>query len=161
VWVNGWCVQHHEGGYYPFREDITDVCIMAARTPSPSAWSDESRRLVLRRRGHLPPRLAGQDRAGGHRPDEFSCRVNLKKTFRRAALNQSRSQPAQFADQCRRGDSELRNHFARRQIAEKFFRIGKLKRDSERAVKLETKFRAGSLVAGVAETLQTYHHGFI
>ena len=24
VWVNGWCVQHHEGGYYPFREDITD-----------------------------------------------------------------------------------------------------------------------------------------
>jgi beta-galactosidase len=25
VWVNGWCVQHHEGGYYPFREDITDV----------------------------------------------------------------------------------------------------------------------------------------
>jgi beta-galactosidase len=25
VWVNGWCVRHHEGGYYPFREDITDV----------------------------------------------------------------------------------------------------------------------------------------
>lgn len=25
VWVNGWCVCHHEGGYYPFREDITDV----------------------------------------------------------------------------------------------------------------------------------------
>jgi len=25
VWVNGWCVSHHEGGYYPFREDITDV----------------------------------------------------------------------------------------------------------------------------------------
>jgi beta-galactosidase len=25
VWVNGWCVKHHEGGYYPFREDITDV----------------------------------------------------------------------------------------------------------------------------------------
>ncbi|HAO79955.1 MAG TPA: beta-galactosidase [Verrucomicrobia subdivision 3 bacterium] len=24
VWVNGWCVRHHEGGYYPFREDITD-----------------------------------------------------------------------------------------------------------------------------------------
>jgi len=25
VWVNGWCMSHHEGGYYPFREDITDV----------------------------------------------------------------------------------------------------------------------------------------
>lgn len=25
VWVNGWCVSHHEGGYYPFREDISDV----------------------------------------------------------------------------------------------------------------------------------------
>jgi beta-galactosidase len=25
VWVNGWLVAHHEGGYYPFREDITDV----------------------------------------------------------------------------------------------------------------------------------------
>jgi beta-galactosidase len=25
VWVNGWCVRHHDGGYYPFREDITDV----------------------------------------------------------------------------------------------------------------------------------------
>ncbi len=25
VWVNGWMVRRHEGGYYPFREDITDV----------------------------------------------------------------------------------------------------------------------------------------
>lgn len=25
VWVNGWCVRHHEGGYFSFREDITDV----------------------------------------------------------------------------------------------------------------------------------------
>jgi beta-galactosidase len=25
VLVNGWLVRHHEGGYYPFREDITDV----------------------------------------------------------------------------------------------------------------------------------------
>lgn len=25
VWVNGWCVRRHEGDYYPFREDITDV----------------------------------------------------------------------------------------------------------------------------------------
>jgi beta-galactosidase len=25
VWVNGWLVRQHDGGYYPFREDITDV----------------------------------------------------------------------------------------------------------------------------------------
>ena len=25
VWVNGWLVKRHESGYYPFREDITDV----------------------------------------------------------------------------------------------------------------------------------------
>jgi beta-galactosidase len=25
VWVNGWLIKRHEGGYYPFREDITDV----------------------------------------------------------------------------------------------------------------------------------------
>jgi beta-galactosidase len=25
AWVNGWLVKRHEGGYYPFREDITDV----------------------------------------------------------------------------------------------------------------------------------------
>jgi beta-galactosidase len=25
VWVNGWIVKRHEGGYYPFREDITDI----------------------------------------------------------------------------------------------------------------------------------------
>ncbi len=31
VWVNGWCVQHHEGGYYPFREDITDVLHFGGR----------------------------------------------------------------------------------------------------------------------------------
>jgi beta-galactosidase len=25
VWVNGWLVKRHESGYYPFREDITDI----------------------------------------------------------------------------------------------------------------------------------------
>ena len=25
VWVNGWLVQRHEGGYYPFRQDLTDI----------------------------------------------------------------------------------------------------------------------------------------
>jgi beta-galactosidase len=31
VWVNGWLVQRHEGGYYPFREDITDIVHFGGR----------------------------------------------------------------------------------------------------------------------------------
>ena len=31
VWVNGWLVQHHEGGYNPFREDITAVVRFGGR----------------------------------------------------------------------------------------------------------------------------------
>src|ERR1039457_4909725 len=31
VWVNGWGVKRHEGGYYPFREDITDVVQFGGR----------------------------------------------------------------------------------------------------------------------------------
>ena len=31
VWVNGWLVTRHEGGYYPFREDITDVAHVGGR----------------------------------------------------------------------------------------------------------------------------------
>ena len=34
---------------------------------------EQVRGLVLRRRGHLPPRLAGQDRAGGHRAGRDFC----------------------------------------------------------------------------------------
>lgn len=31
VWVNGWLVKHHESGYSPLREDITDVLKFGAR----------------------------------------------------------------------------------------------------------------------------------
>ena len=31
VWVNNWLVRRHEGGYYPFREDITDVVKFGGR----------------------------------------------------------------------------------------------------------------------------------
>lgn len=31
VWVNGWLVRRHEGGYYPFREDVTDVVNFGGR----------------------------------------------------------------------------------------------------------------------------------
>jgi beta-galactosidase len=31
VWVNGWLVRRHEGGYNPFREDITDVVRFGGR----------------------------------------------------------------------------------------------------------------------------------
>ena len=68
VWVNGWLVRRHEGGYYPFREDITDVVKFGGKNViAVLVDATKVRGLVLRRRGHLPPRLAGQDRAGGHR----------------------------------------------------------------------------------------------
>ena len=35
VFVNGWIVRRHEGGYYPFREDITDVVKYGDGTSSP------------------------------------------------------------------------------------------------------------------------------
>ena len=74
VWVNGWCVRHHEGGYYPFREDITDVVHFGGRnTIAVRVDATKVRGLVLRRRGHLPPCLAGQDRAGGHRAGRDFC----------------------------------------------------------------------------------------
>ena len=31
VWVNGWLVRRHEGGYNPFREDITDIVRFGGR----------------------------------------------------------------------------------------------------------------------------------
>jgi len=31
VWVNGWLVERHEGGYYPFRMDITDVAHLGGK----------------------------------------------------------------------------------------------------------------------------------
>ncbi len=31
VWVNGWLMEHHEGGYYPFRMDITDVAHLGGK----------------------------------------------------------------------------------------------------------------------------------
>ena len=31
VWVNNWLVRRHEGGYYPFREDITDIVKFGGR----------------------------------------------------------------------------------------------------------------------------------
>ena len=86
VWVNGWLVSRHEGGYYPFREDITDIVHFGGQERHCGEGGREQvRGLVLRRRGHLPPRLAGQDRAGGHRARWGFCSMpNSKTMFRRA-----------------------------------------------------------------------------
>ena len=165
VWVNGWCVRHHEGGYYPFREDITDVVHFGGKnTIAVRVDATEIRGLVLRRRGHLPPRLAGQDRAGGHRAGrDFCLFVEFKNNVPsdKAEITR-RSQSAQHAHQRREGGGELRNHFAGRQIAEAIFNESeKLKRESQGAVKLEIEsFLAGSLVAGIAKTLQAHHDRF-
>lgn len=31
VWVNGWLIERHESGYYPFRQDITDIAHVGER----------------------------------------------------------------------------------------------------------------------------------
>jgi beta-galactosidase len=87
VWVNGWCVRHHEGGYYPFCEDITDVLhhggknTIAVRVDATKVegWFYEGagiyRHVWLDKTA--PVAIA---------PDGMLCRVNLKRTFRRAVL---------------------------------------------------------------------------
>ena len=101
VWVNGWLVRRHEGGYYPFREDITDVVHFGGKnTIAVRVDATEIRGLVLRRRGHLPPRLAGQDRAGGHRAGRDFCLFQFQE--QRAVGqggNPRRSQSPQHAHQ--------------------------------------------------------------
>jgi beta-galactosidase len=87
IWVNGWCMRHHEGGYYPFREDITDVLHYGGKNTiavlvdatKVEGWFYEGagiyRHVWLDKTA--PVAIA---------PDGFLCRADLKRTFRRAAL---------------------------------------------------------------------------
>ena len=163
VWVNGWCVRHHEGGYYPFREDITDVVhfggknTIAVRVDATKSegwfyegagiyrhvWLDKTAPVAI-----APDGIFVQSEFENNIPQgspEIKVEVSLLNTH----------------DQRRESDGELRNHFARRQIAEAIFRIGKVEAQiaGHREIGNET-FLAGSLVAGIAETLQTRHHRF-
>ena len=65
VVFNGFYIGRHSGGYDPFSFDVTDF--MNPGRPKRSAGArgcDLERWLVLRRRGNLPARLAGEDASG-------------------------------------------------------------------------------------------------
>ena len=123
VWVNGWCVRHHEGGYYPFREDITDVVhfggrnTIAVRVDATKiegwfyegagiyrhVWLDKTAPVAI-----APDGIFVQSEFKNNIPQgspEITVEVSLLNTI----------------DERSEGDGELRNHFARRQIAEDNF----------------------------------------
>ena len=126
VWVNGWCVRHHEGGYYPFREDITDVVhfggknTVAVRVDATKVegWFYEGagiyRHVWLDKTA--PVAIA---------PDGIFVRSEFEKNIPQGSPEIAvEVRLLNTSDQCDESDGELRNHFARRQIAETVLRVG-------------------------------------
>ena len=88
VFVNGCFVGRNDNGYAPFRFDLTDFLAYGAKNyivlrVDAELW----RRLVLRGRGHLPPRLADQDR----RPAPGQVGQHGARRSQRATRRHSRS----------------------------------------------------------------------
>ena len=74
VFINGWIVRRHEGGYYPFREDITDVAHFGGKnTVAVRVDATKAEGWFYEGGGHLPACVAGQNRAGGHRAGGDFC----------------------------------------------------------------------------------------
>ena len=125
VWVNGWCVRHHEGGYSPFREDITDVLhyggknTVAVRVDATKSegWFYEGAGIY---------RHVWLDKTGlvAIAPDGIFVESEFeKKPSARESGYRRRSPPAQRIDKLGENDGELRNLFPRRQIAAQIFRV--------------------------------------
>ena len=144
VWVNGWCVRHHEGGYYPFREDITDVlhyggnntiAVLVDATKVEGwfyegagiyrhVWLDKTAPVAI-----APDGIFVQSKFENNIPQgnpEIKVEVSL--------LN-SQTNPAKMTVSCEIISPDGKS-------LKKFSESEKLKRDSERAVKLETKISA-------------------
>lgn len=141
VWVNGWCVQHHEGGYYPFHEDITDVVhyggknTIAVRVDATKTegwfyegagiyrhvWLDKNAPVAIAADGiFVSPRFANNLPQGS---PEIKVEVSLLNTTTNAAkttVNCKIISP----------DGKSLKHFSESE---------KLKRKSQAVVKLETK----------------------
>ena len=74
VFFNGWLIGHNESGYSGFRYDVTDLANCGGDNDAGGAGGRFAiRGVVLRRGGHLPPRLAAQDRAAVHRAGWSFC----------------------------------------------------------------------------------------
>jgi beta-galactosidase len=106
VWVNGWLVKRHEGGYYPFREDITAVVrlggknTIAVRVDASKfeGWFYEGAGLTVRdwfkcqRCTSQPSRGSTGFKAGGWSGEKFSgrrcsaaLRMNRARNFTRSS----------------------------------------------------------------------------
>ena len=118
VWVNGWLVRRHEGGYYPFREDITDVVHfggkkhVAVRVDATKfegwfyegagiyrhVWLDKTAPVAIAPDGVFVYSTVQEQRAAGQAElPKFRCGCSISLTN----------------DECK-ATSELRNHFAGR-----------------------------------------------
>ena len=100
-------------------------CISAGRTSiAVKVDATQVRGLVLRRRGHLPARVAGQDRAGGHRAGRDFCLQQISRTTCPKARRKFNVETVLMNSQTNAavGDGELRNYCAGWQS-----RLGKFK----------------------------------
>ena len=144
VWVNGWLIKRHEGGYYPFREDITDVVhyggknTVSVRVDATKVegwfyegagiyrhvWLDKTAPVAI-----APEGIFVQSEFENNIPQgspEIKVEVSLLNSQTNAA---SATVDCEIISP---GGKSLK----------KFSESEKLKRDSQRAVKLETKISA-------------------
>ncbi len=160
VWVNGWIVKQHDGGYYPFREDISDVVrfggtnSLTVRVDATKfegwfyegagiyrhVWLDKTAPLAIAPDG-IFVRSEFKDNTPQGRP-EIKVEVRLLNSQTNAAK-------AKVECEILSPDGKSLNHFEE---------STKMKGDSLRTVKLGLEsFLAGSLVARIAGTVPPGH----
>jgi beta-galactosidase len=84
VWVNGWLVRHHEGGYNPFREDITEVVRLGGRNTVACGWMRQNTKVgIMRARAFTAMSGWTRPRRWPSRRTGFLFIPNSRTTFRR------------------------------------------------------------------------------
>ncbi len=163
VWVNGWCVRHHEGGYYPFREDITDVLhfggtnVIAVRVDATKTegwfyegagiyrhvWLDKTAPVAISPDGIFVYSSFKNNVPSGKA--EIHVEANLLNSL-------TNEMTAMVNCEIISPDGKSLRQFSESE---------KLKRESQGAGEIGIEcFLAGSLVAGIAKTLQARHDRF-